>query len=133
MAGDTLGGRPVREFVDSITGPMPDTPEWAAIKSGDVRASKTFLGAGAVRFVAYTLWGEPKYAIVRVLFSGFDVPPQHRRFIVESFADYEAAASVYPLAVGWLGQLAEQYGPGQLGDFERAVEEWARQGDGDPR
>jgi hypothetical protein len=134
VRGDTFGGRQVAEFRETNLGSMPDTEEWAAIKRGDVRASKTFPDAGAVRFVAYRLWGEARFAIVRILFSGFDVPPEHRRFIVEAFLDYESASSAYPLAVGWLTQLVQQYGPQQFGaEWERKAEEWARQTEGDPR
>lgn len=109
-ANESLGGRPVREFLETTRGAMPDTAEYAAIKAGQVRQSKSFPGAGSVKFIAYHLHGEQVYAIIRSLESGFDVPEQHRRFIIESYQDYETAAATFGLAVGWLVQLVQQYG-----------------------
>ena len=90
---------------------MPDTEVWSAIKKGSVRTAKTLPGIGSARFVAYQLAGEQRYAVIRVLDANFHPPAVHQRFIIEAFPNYEAAATAMGLAVSWLLQLAELYGP----------------------
>ncbi len=127
-AHDRIGGHEVATFRATMSGPMPPTQEWVAIENGRVQASKSFPDAGSVRFVAYELDGDRKYAIIRMLERGFEVPREYRRFIVEAFADYEAAASAYPLAVGWLSNLVDQFGPDLFGEeWERRAQEWAKE------
>jgi hypothetical protein len=134
-SGSMRGGREVRPFIESISGPMPDTAEYSAIKNGRERQSKSFPGAGSVRFVAY-LWREiQKYAIIRSLETGFDVPKQHRRFVVEGFEDYETAVSNYGLAVGWLVELVELHGHGLFDEetLAQMVDSLTPDAEADPR
>jgi len=105
------GGTAVPMFRETASGPMPDTEVWAAIKQGSIRHAKTFPGIGSAKFIAYQLSGEQRYAVIRILDSNFHPPAQHQRFIIEAFPNYEAATTAMGLAVGWLLQLAELYGP----------------------
>lgn len=108
------GGTAVPMFRETASGPMPDTEVWAAIKQGSVRHAKTFPGIGSAKFIAYQLSGEQRYAVIRILDSNFQPPTQHQRFIIEAFPNYEAATTAMGLAVGWLLQLAELYGPAPI-------------------
>jgi hypothetical protein len=108
------GSTEVPMFRETSSGPMPDTEVWSAIKKGSVRTAKTLPGIGSARFVAYQLSGEQRYAVIRVLDANFHPPAVHQRFIIEAFPGYEAATTAMGLAVGWLLQLAELYGPGPV-------------------
>jgi hypothetical protein len=110
------GGTEVPMFRETASGPMPDTEVWSAIKNGSVRLAKTLPGIGTAKFVAYQLGGDYRYAVIRILDGGFRPPAKHHRFIIEAFPSYEAAVTAMALAVGWLLQLAEQYGPASLDD-----------------
>lgn len=117
------GGTEVPMFRETSSGPMPDTEMWSAIKKGSVRLAKTLPGIGTAKFVAYQLNGDYRYAVIRMLDSDFRPPAEHQRYIIEAFPSYEAAVTAMALAVGWLLQLAEQYGPGSLDeDLSRLLE-----------
>jgi hypothetical protein len=117
------GGTEVPLFRETASGPMPDTEVWAAIKNGSVRLAKTLPGIGSAKFVAYQLGGDYRYAVIRVLDSTFRPPARHQRYIIEAFPNYEAAVTAMAMAVSWLLQLAEQYGPGSLDeDLVRLLE-----------
>jgi hypothetical protein len=117
------GGTEVPMFRETASGPMPDTEVWSAIKKGSVRLAKTLPGIGSAKFVAYQLGGEYRYAVIRILDSGFQPPAEHQRYIIEAFPGYESAVTAMALAVSWLLQLAEQYGPGALDeDLARLLE-----------
>jgi hypothetical protein len=117
------GGTEVPMFRETASGPMPDTEVWAAIKNGSVRLAKTLPGIGSAKFVAYQLGGDYRYAVIRMLDSAFRPPAKHQRYIIEAFPNYEAAVTAMALAVSWLLQLAEQYGPGSLDeDLVRLLE-----------
>jgi hypothetical protein len=108
------GSIEVPMFRETSSGPMPDTEVWAAIKKGSIRHAKTLPGIGSAKFIAYLLDGEQRYAVIRILDGKFHPPAEHQRFIIEAFPNYEAAATAMSLAVGWLLQLAELYGPAPL-------------------
>ena len=105
------GSTEVPMFRETSSGPMPDTEVWSAIKKGSIRHAKTLPGIGSAKFIAYQLSGEQRYAVIRILDGKFHPPAQHQRFIIEAFPNYEAAATAMGLAVSWLLQLAELYGP----------------------
>ena len=110
------GGTVVTMFRETASGPMPDTEVWAAIKQGSIRHAKTLPGIGSAKFIAYQLGGEHRYAVIRILDANFRPPAEHQRFIIEAFPSYEAATTAMALAVGWLLQLAELYGPGPVNE-----------------
>ena len=123
---ETFGGHSVQMFRETGTGPMPDLPQWTAIKSSPAAQERIIPGIGSVKFVVYRFQGERRFAVVAVVDSAVKLEYFDDRFIIEDFERESAASSAYQLAVARLQRIA-----GDLGVSDEAREVGTERAEGD--